>query len=558
MKGDVFELIGEPHAVDHACGVPISRHLVFPRICKDGSNERSALLVRNHGGDVLKLIVPDSERAAVEHLGWDAKRVVYYGNYFTWDAGSRPTQDRFDSRAAAVASVVDGAPLHVDHRIPAVVFCGLRDRLRAVPTGSAEPTESTTVFRLPASRVEEERRSGRKEAVRAAELVVQALSQADRLRPFLSLEDPGFDLLERMVGEAGLNALLVTSPFNVEELTALPEALVEAQQIAAAYIAGDRHVYLLIRGDWAPRGGEHVGTFSSTEAAIRAMGGEGRVGIEEVHLPTGSFVALEDLGVQPTDATLLLRRWQDRRAGAYLPYFILAANATKFAIDSALAHAESALKQGQVVDEAGLANMYDSFVGQFACDVGLPGRIRPYFHVVHTGRRTAFPSLPTHEVFSTDTATVKMDMGVLALDDRGRVRGCSDIARTMTGVPHLAELIAELQLVIKNDVIPSARAGMPAESLHEVAVAALGRLDTTLLTLGPSQGKARPSDYSRDCGHTLNRQSIASVRFAPGHPELLEEHMVGCAEIVWPSTGQAIAVEESFFVAAGGALAITY
>ncbi|MGO4836128.1 hypothetical protein AB4144_28180, partial [Rhizobiaceae sp. 2RAB30] len=106
-------------------------------------------------------------------------------------------------------------------------------------------------------------------------------------------------------------------------------------------------------------------------------------------------------------------------------------------------------------------------------------------------------------------------------------------------------------------LIPSIRPGMSGAQIHALGVDLLRPLEGDLRRLGLLPDGKNIDGYLRDCGHTIQRQTISSVYFLPGVTEKIEPDMLGCAEYVWPVGDTLIAVEDGYLVTAAETIPFT-
>jgi len=156
-----------------------------------------------------------------------------------------------------------------------------------------------------------------------------------------------------------------------------------------------------------------------------------------------------------------------------------------------------------------------------------------------------------------DDRTVKFDMGLTVADAFGCVRGVSDIARTICAEPGIEALHDELRGILIDRLIPAIKPGMTGGEIHAVGVELLRPLEERLRSLGLLPEGRSVDGYRRDCGHTIQRQTISSVYFLPGVQQKVEDGMLGCVEYVWPINDILIAVEDGFLITPEGGVPFT-
>jgi Xaa-Pro aminopeptidase len=461
-----------------------------------------------------------------------------YGRYFDWD---QPTSMRISTFAEVVRGIAGPEPLEVSADLPVSRFKALSGT-GPVEVCSCAVEEPACVYRKRRLEIEHQWRITRDADAAAIGTFVSALRCGRELMTAMTAPSVGFAALEALMVDAGIDGFFVSSPYNAELLTGLPAGVAEQFGLSCLFVVGDECVTVLARRpferqDFHPLGRSALG--------VMRLGGK-RVGIEEGHLGIAAYRALAQTGCVIEESVSLLRRWQDQRAGTDLPYHIAAANAVLGGFERAKEYLLSRTKSGATEREA--RAIFDQGAMDFARIIGIKGRLSPYFDIIHSGERTLLPAasgdyplLPTHK-------TIKFDMGLLAHDAFGCVRGCSDIARSLSPVPAIQRAHDELRSQLIDCLIPAMRPGMTGGEVHALGIEILRGSEDTLRDAGLIRDHMKVDGYVRDCGHTIHRTTLGSVAFLPGVKQTVEPGMVGCVEFVWPVGDTIIAVEDGFFV----------
>jgi Xaa-Pro aminopeptidase len=383
---------------------------------------------------------------------------------------------------------------------------------------------------------------------------VPSLRFGAELRDELCATARGFEVLDRLCAEKGLGAVLVSSPFNVEMFSGLPENFIGQWGIQALFVPGYPHITLLserelIRSDFAPKPKvQSVLEFASSV-------GVGCLGVEEQYLGIGDYNVLEARGVNLVGVSELVRQWQELRASSDLGYYIAAANAAIAGISHSMEYMHREFDAG--FTENTLAAIYRQGVDRFVQQVSLDGRIRGYFDIIHAGERTVLPAIASGYRVDRSNKTIKFDMGLFVLDSAGCVRGCSDIARSISPNPDLQEMHDLLRRLLVDKLIPAIQPGMSGGDVHQLGIDVLRPHTHAFCAAGMLPESMAITGYTRDCGHTLERQTITTLHFLPGEKRALATGMLGCTEYVWPFEDKILAVEDGYFVTARGSIPFT-
>lgn len=519
-------------------GEPCLRELTFPKIFKDSWGSIAPVLVER-GGE-FSLVIGAFDAGALAAAKTELP-VRTFGRYFDWNQGA---DFKFDGFAEAVRDLAGDGELVVDAAIPFGRYDNLAQSGR-VSVADGFVARPVHIYRKARAELETQWHATRDADVPGLEPFVSTLRFGSDLLAGMKAEPLGFSILDRLAGENGLDAILIDSAFNVEMFTGFPEAVAKQAGVVALYLLGAPEILVLSeteldRGDF-----KAAGRAPTLAAALRDLV-QGRLGVEAGHISVALHRALGETGLSLSDGTHVLRRWQDERAGTDLLYFITAANAVLHGIDHAKAFMDRRLSAG--LWESELAAVYHMGVQDFARSVGMAGRVHPYFDIIHSGERTLLPAIAGDYPVGPDNKTIKFDMGLLVTDAFGCVRGCSDLGRAFSPDPALQEAHDRLHAILVDDLIPSIKPGMRGEEVHARGVEVLTPITEPLKQVGLLHPEMDMTGYTRDCGHTLQRQTLATVHFMPGDKGVVGQHMLGCTEFVWPIDDKIIAMEDGYYV----------
>ncbi len=526
--------------------------LVYPHIVKDATKTVLPYVLEHDGKRTV--LLRDSDSAMVSAQPATTHRFAVYGGYFSWnDSPSAPGLPQL------IGELAPDCVVQVDDTLPVASYRALRGPLEldvADRAGADQPLRHFTLERAQVAAAMESN-AATEPYRRAAKRVVEGFRFEARLLELLQRPpEHDFALLDTQLEKAGVDAILVTSPFQLEELSGFPSTWLAQAGASLLFVRGDERLHLLLPGYGRLPGTVERATYRDVAGAVAAIA-PGTLAVETGH---ADLRLARLLGADPSliaNASPLLYRWQELRAASQLPYYVLAANSARLATERAVAYAAGRLAQGGELRETELALAFDTFLGEFAGECGLHGMFRPYFRIIHPGERALVPAAPSPNVVSSRNRTVKFDMGTQVLDLAGRVRGCSDIAKTLCNTPELEEFQSLLRTILLDRVIPAIRPGVTGAAVHGSATEALAEQDDrargwNLLPQGRS-GK----EYSRDCGHVINRQTICTIYLEPGCEQQIEAGMSGCVEFVWPVDEAVVAIEDAYLVTEAGAIPIT-
>lgn len=544
MKSQIFVSID--HIVN-LLGRDYDRELTFPQIFKDSRYSVYPVLIQR--GDKRHIVVGAAD-AAAHQAAASPVPFTTYGRYFDWNQGSGYVPTAF---ASAVRSVTGEDELDIEATMPTGRFLSLAAD-GPVSVFGAVGEQPIHLYARSRKQLETQWRETRDADVPRLAPFVSSLRFGPELLTAMSAEPLGFDVLDRLAAAAKLGGIFVSAAFDVEMFAGLRQAVAEDFGVTAYYRPCADDIVVLSAKPLDQLGLRALGVEESLSAALAKLAA-GVTGFQRDHLPIAVFQRLEARGMQLTDATYCLRRWFDERAGTDLLYFITAANAVLAGVE----HAKAFIRRmiGGAISERDLAAVYHQGVADFVAFVGMSGRVMPYFDIIHPGERTLLPAIAGNYPVEPSNKTIKFDMGLLVTDSFGIVRGCSDIARSISFDPNLQAVHDKLRALLVDRLIPSIKPGMSGGEIHRIGVDILRPMSDELKSCGMLHPDMEIEGYTRDCGHTLQRQTLATVHFLPGFKETLHAGMLGCTEFVWPIDDKILACEDGYYVTADGAIPFT-
>ncbi|RAH97386.1 Xaa-Pro aminopeptidase [Acuticoccus sediminis] len=545
MRAKIFSR--EEH-ITRLLGSAYDRELTFPHIFKDSKRSIHPVLIEVNGRK--HVVVGDFDSAAHQA----AKQNIpfsTFGRYFSWNhpAGAVPP-----SFAEAVWAAAGSDGLEVEADMPV----GRVDQLAAkgdVAVFGEVADPPVHLYAKSRAELEAVWASTRDADVPRLTPFVSGLRFGETLVAAMSAAPLGFEVLDALAEKAGLDAILVTAAFDAEMFTGLTRQTLGDHGATALYVRGAADILVLSplpieRADFRP-----LGTAACAADAVAAHA-KGAIGFQRGNMSIGAYRRFEAAGVRFTDATMTLRRFFDERAGTDLLYFITAANAVLAGIEHANAYIRRTVAGGTLT-ERDVAAVYHQGVDDFAAGIGMQDRIHSYFDIIHPGERTLLPAMAGDYPVLPGHKTIKYDMGLLVTDSTGVVRGCSDIARTLSFDVDLQAAHDRLRALLVDELIPSLMPGMTGEEAHARGVAVLRPVVDEMKRIGMLHPEMTIEGYTRDCGHTLQRQTLATVHFMPGDTGTFHAGMLGCTEFVWPIDDKIIACEDGYYVTPEGAIPFT-
>lgn len=545
-------LTNDPHRIIQSTGFDPFAHSLPPKLAVDGY--RSAMPLMAVGDDDPPLLfVKEIDRTNVERLDMDRLRLVWYAPYFTF-GGLREPSDAYPDLATALRAELEG-----DIRLDPSLTVQLGSEIaEAVGTGDLPqdgfygPRNHYVIGRRDVSAAFA---AGRAELSEAAAPLIADLGTT-RIDPWLSREpDDRFALLDRMLAEAGLEALLVASPLAIQDLTGVPMKAIDAEAWAV-YQRGSQVVHLLSLEEIAM--GDLPLASPASPSSVRELVGGAGFGIEEVALTTRAWSGFGLADLQTRPATALIRRWRELRSWEDIAATVIAARVTLEGINRALSFVEKEWASGRRVTELDAYERYRSTVGSAIRRYGLLVRIRTYFTHCHAGDRSHFPaSAVTHQV--KPDSSLKIDGGLEIYDSRGMFLGVSDVTRSAVGNDRTRGFYRLLDRALLEGAVAACRPGVKGADVFSAGMSFLEPHRDQIVEGGfmPASDAPMTEVFNRNIGHLIGKQEPATVEFRSSDQGSLEAGMVAAAEIQWPYGAYCIGTEDIFLVTDEGPLNLT-
>ncbi len=510
------------------------------------------------------IVAKEIDRTNLEAISDPGVRFVFHTPYFTFDR----LEKGGDARAGAVQGVaeVTGSDAELDASLPVKLYRELDEGLglpeRDVAVGFRLPLNW---YRVPCRKITTIGEPAHREAVATARPYLDDLGEVEAAEQWLvGGGEDRFVELDRLMAANGIDAVLASTPVNVQELSGIP-ASVAGNEVWAVYRREEEEVHVFSRRElpWLglPESSAVLIGNGKADAAARVfLGGarDGAIAYEELDLTMAAFAGFGLPGVDARPGSLLFRRWRELRSYEDLPFYVLGAQVTLKGIEAALALVREAVADGREVSELDAYERYRAAVAGEIERRSLPIRVRTYFTHTHAGNRSLIPARATG--FSLVPLTsLKIDAGLEVYDDDGSLRAVSDITRSAVGTAEAQELYMLLDRVLVDHVIARCTAGTSGGEVFESGALALEPHRSSLAGQGlcPDLDLPFAEMIGRDIGHLLGKQEPATVVFEKGNRVQIDAGMVAAAEIQWPYHDYCIGVEDVFMATGGEPINLT-
>ncbi|MFZ5634399.1 MAG: M24 family metallopeptidase [Bacillota bacterium] len=540
-------------AIHNKTGLDVKNSLLYAHMDLDSTEYSSPVMVETGDGKAY-LLVKDIERGNFDEKDLAAE-VLYFKPYVTFDRDVTPLPADW---IELVDRLVDGEVLVCDDFYTSG-YWKISDRYntRVKATGR---WDRTYVYSVDRQQVLSRFAAGNGAALEEARRLVTGLSQQEELSDLLAgiPGDARFARLDSMLEDLGVGALLLSSPLNVQEVSAIPFQCLEANETLALY-SPQRPIYIYSRKALSLPFLKLEAIYPTLAvAAARTLQAKTPVGIEENHLPYKYFTAFGLKREKTVQMSGPLRTWRETRAVEDLPFYIIAAQATRYGMERAIGRAGADLAEGNDLTESKVQEYLFRAYGEFQQNNLLREDIRPYFLVLHAGHRTRKPSLPSFISLGKETRSLKIDSGVMVFDGMGLLRGASDLCRMLVLGKVAQEFYRFIDEIMLTRAIPAVLPGRTGDQVYWDGVKDLVAREKDWVEMGllPA-GYDLANNYNRNIGHAMGRQEPATLGFEKGNNYTVQEGMVCCVEYQWPYYPYAIGVEDMIVVTAKGPVNIT-
>lgn len=470
----------------------------------------------------------------------------FYNPYYNFDAAEQPptVAPSLENLLEEIAGTERN--LIVDDHMPQSIVRRIEKRFEITFENTAG-VGSVCARKVAFAEVTDILRRERPAANKIARKILQNSRHRDSLFSFLDREeDNRFERLDLMLANENIASLIVTSALNIQELAGLP---MRGKRRCLAVIYAKESGLWLIENASTSEGKE----FPSLQEACRQLAGSGRIGVEMDDIPAWMFAAMGLRNADAVAADNLIRKWRDNGTLPDLAFYILAARASAYAIEKALAFASARRSDG--ITEMDAYKIYiDELYGYVSAHA--PGlRVARTLTNFHSGNRTIFPSNPAAHPIDVGINTLKIDAGCMLFDQAGVLLGCSDIARTLCFTNNGADLYEIFRQSVVDRLLPACRSGARGKDIHHLAIEDLRKADRPGNSL--SRKISAPADFNRDVGHVLGKNNLSHLQFTAAGGDALGQGMIACCEYQWPLKGHTVAYEDTGLVTDGAGLNFT-
>ena len=371
-------------------------------------------------------------------------------------------------------------------------------------------------------------------------LIIKSLlmSKSDRVAP-----------LDALMRKNNVSCLLASSKIHIQGLTALPW---DEMKDGCLALYDGRQIFVLSQEPIEHPNLKWVNKHENLKAALNNLIGSAALGVEERDLDIGRALKIGLDRVR--NATDAFRAWQERTAHLDLPYYVIAAQVTRYAIENTLAFVEEGIKANKKLTELDAEDKFYELVDKLLkrCNPSLswcnPSLGCKKAAIMHAGTHTLPPSQATNYPLSAEMNSFKIDVGIQIFHN-SILRACSDLARTLVFTEEGRRFYNLLERNLLEHVIPAVKHGNTGADVYWAGISQLAKMEKQIKEWGMLPPGASLSDaYNRNIGHLLAKQNAVTLSFTKEETQRLESGMIGSAEYVWPYRKHALLIEDMYLV----------
>jgi len=480
-------------------------------------------------------------------------KTVYYKLYFTWERSREALKSSPTNHADALAGALPVERVIVNRDMALNKYREFQGQFHVDLNPSAKrDTEillyevnqagATSLYNKDRPSVEEtataliNELSTQKEEDKALLTNSLLMSQSDRLAP-----------LNALMQKNNVSCLLASSKIHIQGLTALPWG--EIKDGCLALYDGHR-TFVLSQEPIRHPNLKLIDKYENLRAALNNLIGGAALGVEERDLDIGRALEI-GLG-RAKNATDLFRAWQERTAHFDLPYYVIAAQVTRYAIEKTLAFVEEGIKANKKLTELDAEDKFYELVDKLLkrCNPSLswcnPSLGCNRAAIMHAGTHILPPSQATNYPLSAEMNSFKIDVGIQIFHN-GILRACSDLARTLVFTEEGKEFYNLLERNLLEHVIPAVKHGNTGADVYWAGISQLAKMEKQIKEWGMLPPDVSLSDaYNRNIGHLLAKQNAVTLSFTKEETQKLQSGMIGSAEYVWPYRKHALLIEDMY------------
>ncbi|TDD39338.1 aminopeptidase P family N-terminal domain-containing protein [Saccharopolyspora elongata] len=538
----MLSLTADASQVERTYGLNARKSLLFSAIRLDSYPLVAPLIAQTDNGQYL--LVRQQEQGNALSAGVPKDQIKFYAPWVTIDPRIVADTPASASLTSLVKELADGAAVSLAADVVYSHYRTLSGSVELVV--SDQDSTPVTAYELDLEEVLARFAAWRETGVHTARRLIENVAHLSGLaEEFTAGEDSRFSALKTLVADRSLDALLLAAPPNFTEAT----GFAQPDGTAALWLAGSDRLVVLAPDGASGVSESPVGQFPSIGAAVRELANGVRIGVEDEWISVGLARELEREGAELIPVSTDLGHWRDTRDHEDLAFQVVAARASVFAIEEALAWAEEGLDAGRSFSELDINAVYLDKIAEFRTVNEIPFGIEPYFTNLHSSNRMLFPGPPVDYPINDETTCIQLDAGVRIVVD-GVTVATSDMARSLPRTAAAKEAYRFFFDVVREGIIGQLKPGVVCEDVHEGTLRYLAPHLDRMVEIGMLGTDVDfNSEYrKRNVGHLMGKQESFANELRPGYKHVLEVGSYGAAEIPWRYENAAIGTEDLWYI----------
>lgn len=548
-------LISDLNKIGEKLKIDVIKFFISPKLTLDSPLMAIPYILKCRNKNFI--LVDDSEKGNILALDLLDLLPFYYNQYFLV---SKKLDEFVKKNVFELLDIINNnycrdEVIHIDNNLPYLFYKQLK---KIFPNKKIlyqnEPfiIRETNIYSINVQDICKKFNIAREKGADCAKKLLVHLPDAKLLEGIIqNIKDSRFRLINEFMIKENISTILVNSPLNFQEIAGVSIKNSDNLDIMAIYHQGDEKVYIVSEKKLVNRNLKNLGTYSDFYTALSSICQKMPVlGIEYGFIDISRYKKLSEMNIDLKDTGPMLRRWREFRAGEDLAFYIIAGQASKYAMEETLKFSSKEIKKGIYLNEEQLSKKYFEYFKEYKTKNTLEYNFTEYFTEIYASNRTLYPSTPTNFVIDEETNEIKIDAGILLLDKKGLILATTDISRTLPLSVHSKEAYNSIKNTVKNLIIPSIKPGKTFEAVYFEGVRNFSNKIERLMKVSdlcPLNFNIK-TDYHRDIGHLLSKQQPTDLRIKRGNKNIIKEGFIGCAEIQWQYKKDALAYEDMFFL----------
>jgi hypothetical protein len=550
----MYTIISDSKKVKELTGVNVDNELITSNLFRDCFGGRKSMIVNTPEGKNY-LIADDLDKCDWDYRAKNLDGIFYYYTYLFYEG---PKGKKPDNIFATFEDAIKACAGNNKLTLPGDIGVDFYERIKTVCEieNDFSEVEDKKFYVYSRDKVDilKQIHEGDNEINKKSLSLMNDERSREILKPYINnRKDSRFSMLDEILKENGLTSCVFSSPLNVQEISALPYSEVYKKETYAYYNIRDSKVYIVSSEPLENM--KEIFVSENFKDAFRDMD------LSSTGVGEGNFMAarLGQLGLEnPQFLSDIYRTWREERSGEDLPYYIIVAKATVYAIEGACKYALESNRNYVEFTEADVYAEYTRLKIEFMKDNEIGCELEIYDPCTYASTRSVYPGVASDYVIPVDAYTMRLDNGEFIKDKYGYIHAVSDIARTVC-FNEPSRITHEILLdILEEKIIPNIKVGMKFSDIWNMGVDYMADQQDRMKELGMIPPEADfKTLYKRNIGHGISKQTRTANFITEHNDYVLKDNTVGNIELPINFRRHIIAVEDMWFATDKGTINIT-